>query len=89
MRVRSLDWEDPLEQEMTTHSSIVVWKIPWTQEPASLQSKGLKRVGHTVKELKIWDYKRCHTDCDIFINSWNFAFLPNSWTFSVQGVSNQ
>ena len=43
--VRSLGWEDPLEQEMTTHSSIFVWKIPWTEEPGGLQSVGLQRVG--------------------------------------------
>ena len=33
MQVRSLDWEDPLEKEMATHSSILAWKIPWTEEP--------------------------------------------------------
>ena len=37
-RVRSLGWEDPLEKEMATHSSIVAWKIPWTEEPGRLQS---------------------------------------------------
>ena len=45
-RVRSLDWEDPLEKEMATHSSILAWKIPWTEEPGRLQSMGLKRVRH-------------------------------------------
>ena len=44
--VRSLGWEDPLEKEMTTHSSIIAWKIPWTEEPGALQSIGLQRVGH-------------------------------------------
>ena len=44
--VRSLGWEDPLEKEMTTHSSILAWKIPWTEEPGGLQSMGLQRVGH-------------------------------------------
>ena len=44
--VRSLDWEDPLEKEMATHSSIHAWKIPWTKEPGGLQSMGLQRVGH-------------------------------------------
>ena len=38
--------EDPLEKEMTTHSSTLVWKIPWTDEPGRLQSTGLQRVGH-------------------------------------------
>ena len=43
--VRSLGWEDPLEEEMATHSRILVWKIPWTEEPGGLQSMGLQRVG--------------------------------------------
>ena len=38
--VRSLGWEDPLEKEMATHSSILPWKIPWMEEPGSLQSTG-------------------------------------------------
>ena len=44
--VRSLGWEDPLEKEMATHSSILAWKIPWTEEPGRLQSIGLQRVEH-------------------------------------------
>ena len=45
-QVRSLDREDPLEKEMATLSSTFAWKIPWTEEPGSLQSMGLQRVGH-------------------------------------------
>ena len=44
--VWSLGQEDPLEKEMTTHSSILAWKIPWTEEPGRLQSMELQRVGH-------------------------------------------
>ena len=44
--VRSLGQEDPLEKEMATHSSILAWKIPWTEEPGRLQSMGSQRVGH-------------------------------------------
>ena len=44
--VRSLGWEDPLEKEMATLSSILAWRIPWTQEPGGLQSMGSQRVGH-------------------------------------------
>ena len=44
--VQSLDWEDPLEKEMSTHSSILTWKIPWMEEPGRLQSMGSQRVGH-------------------------------------------
>ena len=45
-RVWSLGWEDPLEKEMATHSSILAWKISWTKEPGGLQSMGSQRVGH-------------------------------------------
>ena len=45
-RVRFLDWKDPLEKEMTTHSGMLAWKIPWTEEPGGLYSIGLQRVGH-------------------------------------------
>ena len=41
--VQSLSWEDPLEKEMATHSSILAWKIPWTEEPGGLQSMGLQK----------------------------------------------
>ena len=41
---RSLDWEDLLEENMATYSSIVAWRIPWTEEPGGLQSMGLQRV---------------------------------------------
>ena len=44
--VRSLGWEDPLEKDMATHPSILAWRIPWTEEPGGLQSKGSQRVGH-------------------------------------------
>ena len=44
--VQSLGWEDPLEKEMATHSSIFAWRIPWTEEPGGLQSTGSHRVGH-------------------------------------------
>ena len=44
--VRSLGWEDPLEKEMAIHSSTIVWKIPWTEEPGRLQSMGSQRAGH-------------------------------------------
>ena len=44
--VRSLGFEDPLEKRMTTHSSILAWRIPWTEEPVRLQSMELQRVGH-------------------------------------------
>jgi len=45
-RVLSQGWEDLLEKGMATHSSILVWRIPWTEEPGGLQSMWLQRVGH-------------------------------------------
>ena len=45
-QVRSLGWEDPLEKDMATHSSILTWKMPWTEEPGRLQSMGSQRVRH-------------------------------------------
>ena len=44
--VQSLGWEDPLEEGMATHSSILAWRIPWREEPSGLQSIGSHRVGH-------------------------------------------
>ena len=41
-------WEDPLEKEMATHSSLLAWKIPWTEEPGGLQAMGSQRVGHNL-----------------------------------------
>ena len=45
-QVRSLDQEDPLEKGMATHSSILAWRIPWTEKPGGLQTMGLQRVRH-------------------------------------------
>ena len=45
-RVQCLSQEDPLEEEMTTHPSILAWRIPWTEEPGGLQSRGSQRVRH-------------------------------------------
>ena len=44
--VRSLGQEDPLEEDMATYSSILVWRIPWTKDPGGLQSLGSQRAGH-------------------------------------------
>ena len=45
-KVQSLGWEDPLEKETAAHSSILAWRISWTEEPGRLQFMGLHRVGH-------------------------------------------
>ena len=46
MRVQSSGQEDPLEEDMVTHSNILAWRIPWTEEPSRLQSMGSHRVRH-------------------------------------------
>ena len=45
-RIQSLGWEDPLEKGIAAHSSILAWRIPWTEEPDELQFMGSQRVGH-------------------------------------------
>ena len=51
MRVQSLGQEDPLEEEMATHSSIFAWRLPWTEEAGRLQSMGSQRIGHSWKKI--------------------------------------
>ena len=46
VQVQSLDWEDPREKGMATHSSILAWRIPWTEEPVGLQSMESQTTGH-------------------------------------------
>ena len=48
-QLRSLDWEDPLEKETTTHSNILAWEIPWTEEPGGATVHGVARVGHNLE----------------------------------------
>ena len=52
-RVQSLGWEDPLEEDMATHSSVLAWRIPWTEEPGGLESMGSQRVGHDCSDLAL------------------------------------
>ena len=62
MLVQSLGPEDPLEEGMVTHSSILAWRIPWTEEPGELQSIGSHRVGHNSSNLAcMHDETRCHS----------------------------
>ena len=51
MQVRSLGWADHLEKEMATHSSILAWRTPWTEEPGRLQSIGSQRVEHSWRAM--------------------------------------
>ena len=75
--VRSLGWKDPLEKGMATHSSILAWRIQWTQEPGGLQSMGSQRVRHDwatkhITDCIIWPNERTvsedrHRDCCVMI----------------------
>ena len=77
MWVQSLGWEDPLEKEIPIHSSILAWRIPWSEEPGGLQSKGWKRVRRdwaielehsTTFKLTMWvpaiTFQSCLTLCN-------------------------
>ena len=58
--VQSLCWEDPLEKEMATHSSILAWRIPWTEEPGGLQSMGFtNRHDRATNTLTFFHFTKC------------------------------
>ena len=59
-QVLSLSQEDPLEEEMATHSSILAWRIPGTEEPGGLQSMGLQRVGHDGACMYAYTHPACN-----------------------------
>ena len=61
--VQSLGWEDPLEKKMATHSSILAWETPWTEEPGGLQPMGSQRIGHDLAT------KQQTTDLDFNLKS--------------------
>ena len=70
--VRSLSWEDPLEKRTATHFSILVWRIPWTEEPGRLQSMKSQRV------MTEWLWLSLHFSLEYFITRSRFtvSFLP-------------
>ena len=89
-QVQSLSWENPLQKEMASHSSILAWKIPWTEEPGGLQSMGHKEsdttewlsmsiaeTNNTVKQLYSNKKKKTSEDC------WTqlLCFQPPGWNF--------
>ena len=78
--VRSLDWEDPLDKGTATHSSILAWRIPWTEEPGGLQSTGSQRVEHDTDEAHITSLSlRCMSVSGVEID-WSAQML------SLQGL---
>ena len=72
-RIRSLGWEDPLEKEMATHSSILAWGIPWTEEPGGLQSTGSQRVGQLQPTCLPWAFIYCYEN--LYCNVMDEHFL--------------
>ena len=87
-RVQSLGWEDPLEKKMATHSSILAWKISWTEEPGGLQSMGSQRVGHDWATNTYLLYWLCQNlwlcgsqkNCVKFWKKWEYQTTwPSSW----------
>ena len=84
--IQSLDQEDPPEKGMATHSSILAWRIPWTEEPDGLQSMGSKRADTTEwLTLSIFfdkEAKTIHYSKDSFLNKWHW----NNWISMCKGV---
>ena len=75
-QVQSLGWEDPLEKEMATHSSILAWEIPWTKELGRLQSTGLQKVRHNLVT------QQQQKPIDIDTPEWNFMLEIFYFLFS-------
>ena len=70
-RVRSLGWKDPLEKEMVNHSSILAWRIPWTEKPGRLQSTRSQRVGH--------DWATSPSPSSSFKRHWSILDRKRNW----------
>ena len=81
--VRSLVQKDPLENEMATHSSVLAWRIPWTEEPGGLQSTGLQRVRHDWV-TSLHSDKNCFICCFLLFFSCSVVSHPSvtSWTLA-------
>ena len=77
--IQSLGWEDPLEKEMATHSSILAWKISWREEPGGLQSMGRKESGMTERLTHTWPPTRAFAIC--LCRDWTlccYGFWPSA-----------
>ena len=77
--VQSLDWEDPLEKGMATHSSILAWRILWTEEPGKLQSMGSQRLGHNWATKHSTAYSVYLTEDWIVLEKWWIRNAPCTW----------
>ena len=84
-QVWSLGQEDPLEKGMSTHSSILAWRIPWTEEPDRLQSKDLQRVRH---DWKTFTYSLIHIHVCVYIHTYicimeYYSVIKNEWNLAI------
>ena len=77
--VRFLDWKDPLEKRMVTHSGIIVWRVSWTKEPHRLQSMGLQRVGHDWATNTYTIYAHNHICHIVYVSFYLFRYISVSW----------
>ena len=82
-RIQSLGREDPLEEEMATHSSILTWTIPWTEKPNRLQFMGLQRVGHDwatkqARKHAIWYYRAFYFTINKIIVTYTIGKDPDA-----------
>ena len=83
MWVQSLGWEDPLQKGMATHSSILTWRIPWTEEPGGLQSMGWQRVRHDWATTLSLSLKRYLGEFFTHLSIWYLSKairVEKSWT---------
>ena len=74
-RFWSLGWEDPLEEKMATHSSILAWKIPWTEKPGRLQSIGLQSFGHNWSNLAHMHSNQCKVIHKYTIHVYHISYI--------------
>ena len=102
-RVWSLGWEDPLEEGMAIHSSILAWRIPWTEEPGGLQSMGLQKVGHDwsnlahtrmnmyrINQILSWCCTcmlSCFSHVWLFATPWTVPTDRRAWWATVHGIA--
>ena len=83
MWVQSLGWEDPLEKAMETHSSILAWEIPWTEEPGGLRSMGSQRAGHDLATTQ--QHSRFTLLCEFLLYNgvrYMYTYMPSLWDLS-------
>ena len=92
--VQSLVWKDPPEEDMATHSNILAWRVPWTEEPGGLQSIGSQRVGHNrigrhTHENEVLEYFNARHVTYIIIKKLLLFLRWENWDLQSVGTSSQ